>query len=198
MKKLALSCFLAAFAGVSAAHAVIICVAPTSTTDGSLQITAPIDFNITATSTAFLIDLSSWVTSDGSQTLDILSPDVAFALNGAVSSQETYLVDNLANTVGDIKPNDGYLIFPFQGFDVTAGDTLTLLAGTYVLGAVDGFNPQTTQTFTGDLFVTNGNGVQISDIASAGVVPEPSTWAVLGFGVAGASFVALRRRQRAV
>ena len=74
---------------------------------------------------------------------------------------------------------------------------MTLLAGTYTLGAVSGFNPQATQTFTGNMFLSNGNSARISNIVAAGPVPELSTWALPGLGGTGLLGLTLRRRPRA-
>ena len=177
------------------ARADIICVAPTGTTTGMLTITAPISFTITTVGNNFAagFDLSNWVTSDGSATNPYLMPNLAYSLNGVAGSQNSSFTDNAANgSINNIGPNDGYTFFGGGYVAVKPNDTLTLLAGTYTIQTFAGFNPQCTQTFTGDVFVINGNGVRVSNIVPA---PEPSTWALLGLGAVGAGVVTLRRRR---
>lgn len=190
MKKLVLTCLLAACAAASA-RAVVICTAPTATTAGSLQITAPVSFTINAGGNAQAFVLSNWVTSDGSQTAGGLAPNVSFTLNGAAGLTAGSLYDNLASTIGSVGANDGY-IFLNSSFTVTSGNTVTLSAGTYAIPAVGNYNPQTTQTFTGNMFITDNGGVRLSPNVS--VVPEPGTWALLAAGAGGLGVVALRRR----
>ena len=70
---------------------------------------------------------------------------------------------------------------------------MTLNAGTYTLGAIANFNPQTTQTFTGSMYIFDTNGTQLSNVVSAAPVPEPA--AVGLAAAAGLGLVRLARRR---
>ena len=194
MKKLVL-CLFAITCATWSARAAIVCLAPTGTTTGTLTITAPITFTITTSGNNFAagFDLSNWVTSDGSATNPFLMPNLAYSLNGAPGSLNSSFTDNSTVTSVNIGPNDGYTFSQSGYVAVKPNDTLTLLAGTYTIQTFAGFNPQCTQTFTGNVFAFNGSGARVSNIVTA---PEPSTWALLGAGVAGLGVVTLRRRVR--
>ena len=193
MKKLVLSCLLAAFAGLSTAHASIICLAPTGTTAGSVQITAPITFTITTPGNLGGFVLDEWVTSDGGDNSANLSPNLAFSVNGIAASNVYGFHDNLNSTASNITANDGYFYYVSGTTTALAvGNTVTLLAGTYTIPAVANFNVQANQTFTGNMFVINSSGSALSGATSA--VPEPSTWALLVVGAGLLGFVTLRRR----
>jgi len=104
------------------------------------------------------------------------------------------LIDNLTMTQGQMTPNDGLLAIA-NGLDtipVITGNTLTLRAGSYSLSAVSNFNPQTNQTFTGNMFVVDSSvaGQRISNIVA---VPEPATNALILAGMA-TIFATLRRK----
>ena len=79
-----------------------------------------------------------------------------------------------------------------DGPAASAGSTVTLLVKTYTLGANFNFNPQTTQQFSGNMFMFDLDGTRVSDIVSAGAVPEPSTWALLG--LSGVASLLVKRR----
>ena len=48
--------------------------------------------------------------------------------------------------------------------------------------------------FTGNAFVTNGSGTRLGANGSVGVVPEPSTWAIIVVGAGLTGLVTARRR----
>jgi len=170
------------------ARATVLVVAPTSTATGSIQFTEDITFTITSAGFAETVVFADWVASDGSQTSSLLVPDVFYSLNGGTPFQiVTGLYDNLTTTYGDMTPNDGYLFH--TSIAVSVGDTFTIKQGSYTLDKASNFNPGVTQTFTGNMFITNQAGTTIST-----VVPEPATL----FLLAGTSaFLALFRRRTA-
>jgi len=176
-------------------HAAVIVIAPTGSTSGSLQITNDIVFTITSNGNAAFFVFDEWVISDGSMTFSTLSPMASISLNGAAPmSKSMGLIDNLTMTQGQMTPNDGLLAIA-NGLDtipVITGNTLTLRAGSYSLSAVSNFNPQTNQTFTGNMFVVDSSvaGQRISNIVA---VPEPATNALILAGMA-TIFATLRRK----
>jgi hypothetical protein len=168
----------------------IIVVAPTATTDGSFQITSDITFTVTANGTANVFVLDEWVNSDSSWNFANYSPDLLISVNGGASgSYAGRFSDNFTFSAAQLSANDGYLV-PNVGILVAPGDTVTLKAGTYALGAVEGFNPQATQTFSGNMFITNAVGEQLSNTVA---VPEPSTLCLVI--AAGLKMLAIRRKR---
>jgi hypothetical protein len=187
---------LAAFSllalAASQAQAALVVVAPTSSTNGSLTITNDITFTISTAGNAALFALDEWVTSDGTQNGSPFAA-LAISLNGAAPfTRDGELFDNLNSTAGAVTPNDGYLFFG-PTFGVAIGDTVTLKAGTYTLGATPGFNPQANQTFTGNMFIADNSGTQLSNIVAASAVPEPTTIGLLAVG--GITGLAVARRR---
>lgn len=172
------------------ARAAVIVIAPTSTATGSIQFTEDITFTITSAGFAETVVFDNWVASDGSQTSSLLVPDVFFSLNGGTPFQVvTGLYDNLATTYGAMTPNDGYLFH--NSIAVSVGDTFTIKQGSYTLDKAEGFNPGVTQTFTGDMFITNQAGATISTTTA---VPEPAALSLLAGAL---TVLALIRRRRA-
>lgn len=175
-----------------ASNAAIIAVAPTGSTPGSFEITDDIVFTITTSGSFQYFVLDEWVTSDGAGTTQSLAPFLSFSINGASFTEGSQLIDNIGFNLGETTPNDG-ILFINSPFSVTTGDTVTLKAGVYSISSTVGFNPLMTQTFTGDIFLTNGSGVRLSDNATA-AIPEPSSAALI-FGVASVCVLTLRRRK---
>ena len=181
----------AVLAAMPVARAEIVVVAPTATTAGSVPITAPISFTIATAGSVRAFVLDEWITSDETSTVSPLGSSLAYSLNGISSSRVGDFGDNAASSFGSVTPNDGYLLFPFENtLTVTAGDTVTLLAGTYTIAPFSGFNPQATQTFTGSMFLADNGGARLSSNAP---VPEPSLW-TLTLGGAGLLGLLARRR----
>ena len=85
-------------------------------------------------------------------------------------------------------PNDGYLFH--TSIAVSVGDTFTIKQGSYTLDKASNFNPGVTQTFTGNMFLTNQSGVTI---CTTTVVPEPATLSLLAGAFAVHAFI--RHRQ---
>lgn len=185
-------CLLVAVCCAPSARASLVVTAPTSTTTGMLQVTAPITFTINSSDTLYAFVMDDWVTSaDANKTSSTLSSALAFTLNGTATSASCTLYDNEAASFGALTPRDGTL---YTGgiAAVAAGDKITLAAGSYALSMTANFNPGTTKTFTGNLFLIGADAVRISDIVSA--VPEPSTWWLTGGGMLGFGLAARRRR----
>lgn len=197
MKKLAFSLLAAlACAALPSARAAILITAPTTTTTGSLQITAPFTLTISTAGDLRLIALQNLVaTGDGTDNASIMTPALAYSINGvAQANTATALNDNIGFTYGSINPRDGYLNLALNPL-LAVNDKVTIQAGTYVLSATNNYNPLTTGTFTGGLFVADDYGTRISDIVPAGVVPEPGTWALVGVGAGLLGVVTLRQRR---
>jgi hypothetical protein len=194
LMKTILSCLFALLFALTPASAVIIVLAPTDTTEGSLEITQPIHFPITQSGDANVFVFQDWVTSDGNPVQVALFPELSFSLNQNSLTRQFFIGDNADSTYGDVGPSDGFLGIPDPDavVAVEVGDTLTLSVGTYAIFPVAGFNPQATQTFTGNMFVTDNVGNRLSEIMA---VPEPSAYAAV-LGVVSLALL-LRRRRRA-
>lgn len=190
-------------AAIPAVRASIVFVAPTAATPGSMTITAPISFTLSAgagSNDAFIFVFQNFVpTSDGSQTFSASTPRVPFTINGSAAVYGTgaisSFVDNSNVPTGSVGSTDGYLFAAPITNGAAAGNIVTLAAGTYSLAAAANFNPLTTQIFTGNAFITSITGARISDIVSTSI-PEPSTWA-LALGGAGLLGLMARRRRGA-
>ncbi len=65
--------------------------------------------------------------------------------------------------------NSGYFYFT-SAPSVMPGDILTIKAGTIIYGPASLFNPQATQTFTGEMYLAGSSLEQIGVL-----IPEPST-----------------------
>ena len=100
------------------------------------------------------------------------------------------------SSAGSLTANDSFfsLVSPFS---VTAGQTLTFLAGTSTYtSAGTGFSTPPSP-FTGNAFVTDANATALSNLGSVNTVPEPSAWTLLGLGATGLGLAILRRRAAA-
>jgi hypothetical protein len=171
-------------------NAAITVVAPTSTTAGSFNITSDITFTVTNAGTAAAIIIDEWVISDNFRNFTNLSPNLLLSVNNAPAiSFITSFADNLNAGGGAVSPNDGYVFLPI-GFAVDFGDTVTLLAGVYALSPAAGFNPQASQTFTGNVFLADANAARLSSNVA---VPEPS---ITGLLLSGVALTALRRSRK--
>ena len=175
-------------AAVTPTPAAVIVVAPTAVSPGSFQITDDVLFTINVGGNAQAFVMDEWVVSDGNQSESTIAPDLAVSINGgAPVTRSGFLSDNVTGFVGALTPNDGYL-FANTGFSLSPGNTLLLKAGLYSLAATGSFNPQTTQTFTGNMFVADFHGIRMSPNVQ---VPEPTALGLLGLG----SLALLRRRR---
>jgi len=182
------------FGVLGTVRASIIVVAPTVSTAGSFTITQDIKFTITTGQGAGAISfvLDEWVTSDGSQNTSNYSPALAIQINsGPVQTYGTsFFRDNFVITSGSLTPNDGNFVVPSLPA-LAINDTLTVKAATYTISPVSNFNPQCTQTFSGNMFLS-GNAGGNPMISTVVAVPEPTSIAFLAAG--GLALVARRRR----
>ena len=82
------------------------------------------------------------------------------------------------------------------GATFAVGSTLDLIhvKGGFLDGAYSNAAPGTILTFGGQTFQVFETATDLELVAQGAVVPEPSTWALLGVGVAGLGIVTLRRR----
>ena len=164
---------------------------------GTISIQSDLVFPITATGNAVALVFDEWVTSDGSLTgANILSAGALTVSRGGTPTQVPLqkVLDNEGGTVGGVTANDGYLLF--SNYAVTTGDTVTLQAGTWTFAGAAAFNPQTVQTFEGNVFLANQSGTHLSSSILA--VPEPSQYAqVAGAGVLGWALMRRFRRNQA-
>jgi hypothetical protein len=171
-------------------NAAITVVAPTSTTAGSFNITSDITFTVSNAGTVLAIIIDEWVISDGSRNSTNFSPNLLLSVNNAPAiSFITSFSDNLNADGGALSSNDGFLFLP-SGLAVDFGDTVTLLAGVYALSPVAGFNPQASQTFTGNVFFADTSAARLSSNVA---VPEPS---ITGLLLSGVALTALRRSRK--
>ena len=191
-KLIALSILLGA--QITAANAAIIVVAPTASTPGSFVITDDITFSITTSGAASFFVFDDWVATPDSQTSAPFSPALSLSLNGGSTFAENgAFYDNVGFPIGSLTPNDGFIQI-YSPVSVVGGDTITLKAGSYGLSLAGSFNPLVSQTFTGNMFITNGSGVRLSADTTA-AIPEPSSAALL-FGLASACVMASRRNRK--
>ncbi len=165
-----------------------------TSTGGSFAITEDITLSITGTGGVSGLIFDEWVSSnDGNNTsLSFSSATLQYQINGGglQSVGLNALRDNLATTINDVTPNDGYV--QFNTISVNPGDTLTLKVGSWSVSGSSAFNPQAVQNFTGNVFAYTGSGVRIS---TDSVVPEPREYGMLaGAGLLG---LAIWRRQKA-
>ena len=175
--------------------AAIVVTLPTATVAGSIVITNDINFTITTAGLVQIVVFDEWVTSDGSNSAisgSAIAPGIAYSVNGGspAAGIPILFLDNGNGTALDLTANDGFLAF--LSSSVAVNDTFTLKAASYSIAAGSlppGFNPQGSQTFAGNAFLTDAPGNRLSANAA---VPEPGT-TLLG---ALAGLALLRRRRR--
>jgi hypothetical protein len=199
LKRIVLAAVLL-FGVLGTVRAAVVVVGPTASNAGSLTITQDITFTITTGVTGgdvnFFFVLDEWVISDGGRDLATIPP-LLISLNGgaprtygSIGSFGGEIVDNFTGDLGFLTPDDGYFYY-FGSPNLKTGDTVTLEAATYPIAPVSGFNPQATQTFTGNLFMATSNGPFSNTVAAA---PEPVSGAFLAMG--GLPLFVRRRRRR--
>ncbi len=190
--KILLAATIAALLSLCTTRAAISLSGDVTTTGGTFEITQDITLTITTAGNVWFLAFSDWVTNSDSFSYISLSPTtLSYKLNGVTyeSSQSMPLYDNNAVQISDLGPNDGFM--SLATINVSQGDTLTILSGTWTTSGNPDFNPEAIQTFTGDVFVTDGSGNALSALTP---VPEPSTWAALaGISALGLALVYRRR-----
>jgi hypothetical protein len=166
-----------------------------ATTGGTLTLTEDISFNIEAGNAVRGLAFENWVTTyDGTRNTEPLTPS-SFRYTIDFGSEQTAMVNSLRDNypTGEISNTDGYILLT-NSFPVSAGQTLTIVAQSWTMGASTTFNPQAIGTFTGDVFLFNNDAERF---ATTTAVPEPSTWAAFS-GLGALGFVMLRRRRRRI
>lgn len=168
----------------------------TGTPTPTLNVSAAFTSNVTATGGISSLALDEWVINDGTGNSDAggntsLRTWSYQIDNGAIQTfLVSGLIDNSVTVRGALTPNDGELYFN-AGIGVSAGQTITFFPTTLTFSAVSPlFNPPPAR-FVGEVFGINSNGQRLTANAQ---VPEPSIWAMLGVGAAGAGFLVSRRR----
>ncbi len=164
----------------------------------TLNITAPITLPITASGNLNYLDISNWVTNDGTQDNTSASPSgqkLSYQINGGAIQTigVSYLYDN-DQSFGAATVNDGLLNFS-SILAVTTGQTLTILPGTFTFASGGSTFNQPPADFTGNVFVASTSAARLSPSVSVGAVPEPATLGVIGIP---AALALLRRRRMAV
>ncbi len=149
-----------------------------------LEVTNEIVINVISSGTASYLVFDEWVISDGNSSTAFASSGQNLSYNlggGSLTRNLNSLTDNLANNVGSITENDGYLIF--GGISVTAGDVFTVETSSYTFGPDTGFNNAISgSTFSGNFFLTDSSG---SFLGGTAPIPEPSVALLSGLGLLG-------------
>ena len=117
-----------------------------------------------------------------------VSGTVTFTINGGAAQTFTKINSGFAN--GSVAAADAYIYGALPG--VAVGNTVVLTAGTLTTSGNFAGAPPAGGSFP--TFVFDGFGTKLDAVNGVSVVPEPSTWALLGVGVAGLGVVTLRRR----
>ena len=155
---------------------------------GTLTINQDITFTINTAnnSNGFIFAFDEIVQNDNSRDFADFS-GLTCSVNGTNSYAVDRWVDNLADTIFDLTPNDGYVFsFNATSLSLSPGDTVTLHAGTGTMDgtAIPSFNPWSSGNY--NMFLVDSYGERISD-----VVPEPSVFALSG--LVGIGVLAIRR-----
>ena len=159
----------------------------------SMTLAQDVKFTVTnaaSTHIYFVID-ELFPAPDGDTTgISFFSSQLSFSINGGASFYISRWVDNLNTSVNNITPCDGYFFNSADSFSLSAGDVVTLHAGTLasIVTPEYDFNLGTTGSYT--LFLADSNGNRISSDA----VPEPASAMMLIFGMG--VVVAVHRARR--
>jgi hypothetical protein len=162
----------------------------------SMTFAHDINFMVTNASSAlvyFVID-ELFPAPDGDATgISFFSSQLSFSINDGAPFTISRWVDNLNSSVFNMTPGDGYFFNSAENFNLSAGDIVTLHAGTLTSSGVPEFrfNLGTNGNYT--LFLADGSGNRISSDA----IPEPASALMLTFG-AGVAMAVHRARRTAV
>lgn len=167
----------------------------TGTPTPTMTLVQDLELTVTTASTfAGWLVFEDWTVSDGTQTAVVTNPapqSISFSLDGApdATTNAVFLIDNDAGVTGnDVTANDG--IFEFTALTVSPGQTLTIRSFALTFFSNPNFNPSLPTTFTGNVFLADLAGNQLSEITQ---VPEPTTGALVLASLAG---LALRRQRK--
>jgi hypothetical protein len=142
----------------------------TITDDITLQLNTP---NFKFGSTDVELVFQNWSSATSTATTSItLGQSITVSVDGFPTQFTAYLVEGWVFADNDISSHDAYLGITLPLYP--AGTTITYNAGTYAFTGSSSYSPNVVQSFTGNMFLTDGYAYRISDI-----VPEPST-ALLG------------------
>lgn len=185
-----------ALAGTSLSQAQFIFSGDFTTGNGQLELASDLNFNIMSTGFVSIIAFDDIVSSfDGDFTRQLAAIDFDLTLNEVeLLIEPLSLLDNLNTVVGGLGPNDGFAQLGFSDeFEVVPGDTLTILAGTWINLGATGFNPDYNNvgTHTGGILLTESNGNEIQTTLEFTSTPEPTSLSLLALGL-----LTLARRRR--
>lgn len=196
MKRHLLPAAIALLAASFPAHAAIVLSGDfvNGTSTPTFTITEDIVLTVETDGLGVILVFDEWAPTDGTQSGVFPSPSPQSLLITQAGSGSSVLMDGFADhanfTVADISDNDGYMQFGEQ-LSVSAGEEIRILAGSYTFSSNADFNPALQDfTFEGNVFLTDGDGNRLTNVAT---VPEPS--GVLLASVLGGLGL-LRRRRR--
>lgn len=165
---------------VSTSQASVILSGNVASGAGVLTFTTDYSFTASGAGSARALIFDGWGSpTDGSATATLGSGPFKLELNGIDAGVSfNGMVDNLIASGGDLSPDDAYILWT-AGVSVAAGDLITIKSGAWSLGAAASWNPATTGTFLGNMFLTDRDGLRLSGNVTTGSVPEPETHTLL-------------------